>query len=236
MKIINLNAAQRQGLQLILSRFRKYKTFSANKKAAYKYASVFEISVCPYCNIHYIDTVAAVTRPEFDHFICKSSKLGGDIQLDSRNLVPSCHICNSTIKKNKIFKCDTHINPLYHDFDSIMKFYIDIKDASYLNTENFDICFGKKCSDNHLVRMASNSVRDLKLVARYQCCKHYVVEYLKLIRHYNSFHRKMIFDLIGVNSHQVYSAESLLCGYIDIDINNTSLGKLRKDIISSYAW
>lgn len=234
MKIINFSPTQREELKNIVSRFETFLKFSKNKKSAYRYAEVFKISICPYCNIHYIDTISDITRPEFDHFIPKSSKEGKGKELDIDNLVPSCHVCNAIIKRNKLFQISTHIHPFYDDFDSIIRFCIDIKDASYLVGDNFDIVFYGKDTSTYLQNKAFNSINDLRLRERYQVHKNYVIEILKFIKHYNACHRKQIYDIMGINNIEFYTLENLINGFMGSDINRTSLGKLRSDILATY--
>ncbi len=233
MKVIKFSSVQRQELADIVSKFKTYSNFSKNKKSAYKYAEIFKISICPYCNIHYIDTILNVTRPEFDHFVPKSSNAGKGKELDIDNLIPSCHICNAIIKKTKLFQISTHIHPFYDDFDSIMKFCIDIKSASYIFNDGFDILFFGTSSDDN-VKRAFKSIEDLKLYARYQVHKNHVIEILKFVKHYNACHTKQVYELLGINNKETSTLYDLFSTYIDIDINKISLGKLRRDILATY--
>lgn len=235
MQIIKFSNSQRSALEAIVLKFDTYSKFSANKKAAYSYAELFQISVCPYCNINYIDTIHNTVRPEFDHFTPKSLHQGKGLELAIDNLIPACHICNSNIKRNKLFEITTHIHPFYDDFDSIIRFTLNIRSANYLDKENFDILFTNTSTNADLSRKASRSISDLKLYARYQARKNSVIEYLKFIAHYNSCHRKQIFEIMHIKQHEHATLESLLDGYLNSDINNTSLGKLRKDIIARYS-
>lgn len=236
MKIIKLNDAQKKELYDIVSEFRTYKKFSKNKEKAYRYAKVFQIRICPYCNIHYIDIIPNVTRPEFDHYIPISSKEGKGKELDTENLIPSCHVCNSVVKRNKLFKSSTHLHPFHDDFDSIMEFRIDIKKASYISDNSFNILFNEKCADNKKIKKAKKVIKDLKLDVRYQYHIDYVIEILQFIKHYNESHVERVLDMVGEGNKEIYTLESLLFGYINSDINNTPLGKLRRDILNNYLY
>lgn len=233
MQIIKFSPAQRQALNDILRKFQLYSSFTRNKKFAYQYAEIFKIRTCPYCNINYIDTILNVTRPEFDHFEPTSSSEGKGKELDIDNLIPSCHVCNSTIKRNKKFKIETHIHPFHDDFDSIINIFIDIKEASYLIEDSFDILFEGISPSKDNIKKAFQSIEDLKLYARYRVHKSYVIEIMKFIKHYNDCHRKQIYDVLGVKHPEMATLETIIYGYINTDINKTSLGKLRKDILKS---
>lgn len=234
MKIISLSQDQRKELSLILSKFKSYSQFSRNKDAAYRYAKVFKIRVCPYCNIHFIDTIPDIVRPEFDHFIPKSSPQGKGLELDASNLIPACHECNSIIKKDKVFDHKTHLHPFYDDFDSIIRFCIDLISPDYLNEENFNIIFIHQDKSSIYNSRANNTIRDLELKKRYQHHKDYVIEILRFIKHYNYQNYDNILNDIGIKTDFLYSLEILLSSFIDDCINNTPLGKLRRDILLNY--
>lgn len=118
-----------------------YGYFSKKDKSrytAYDLADNLDVSVCPYCNRNYTFTIRKFyneyTRPEFDHFYNK--KEYPYLALSFYNLIPSCHICNSTIKGNKDFKFSTHLHPYVDDFDERTQFRIYPMSADYLKDKN----------------------------------------------------------------------------------------------------
>lgn len=124
-----------------------YNSFTDVREDTYKLSNIINVSVCPYCNEQFTYTVYTkpkqpVSRPEFDHFK-KKSKFP-EFQLSLYNLVPSCHICNSTLKGQKLFDESTHINPYKLDFDSIMKFDLNITGINLFNPNSFEIIFTPK--------------------------------------------------------------------------------------------
>jgi len=84
-----------------------YKGFIVNRPdVAYAIAELIGVNACVYCNRQYIFTVNDeednhITRPEFDHYLPKSKY--PFFALSLYNLIPSCHICNSSCKGDKIF-------------------------------------------------------------------------------------------------------------------------------------
>ena len=79
-----------------------------------------KIRTCPYCNRNYTFTVKSsssaagkkfTTRPEFDHFYCKSKH--PLLALSFYNLVPSCSVCNHGKATD-----DIGINPYFDGFQS----------------------------------------------------------------------------------------------------------------------
>jgi hypothetical protein len=76
--------------------FQKQKTKHFN---GYDLAALLDTRACVYCNRQYTLTVVAmdeITRPEFDHFYSQSEH--PLLALSFYNLIPSCHICNATLK------------------------------------------------------------------------------------------------------------------------------------------
>lgn len=47
----------REKLKKIIGKCKHYQSFIGNKEKAYEYSKVFDIKICPYCNINYIYTV-----------------------------------------------------------------------------------------------------------------------------------------------------------------------------------
>ena len=203
-----------------------YNSFSNSRtKDAYKLAKILDVSVCPYCNENYTYTMKSGFRPEFDHFLPKSKYPA--LQLSLYNLVPSCHTCNSTLKGQKDFRQEPHLNPYKMDFDSIVRFAINIKDTNYLNEDNFEICFAYKDMDFPDNESAKNNIKDFKLKERYQFHKDEVVKLAKAAKYYTSYKKKEINELL---SEPGLPLVSILFPDKDCEINKTSLGKLKRDI------
>ena len=228
----------RNKLNSILSKYTNYSDFSGNKNDAYKYADILGLKVCPYCNIDYIYTVTKdderIVRPDFDHFEPKSKV--PEKQLNVDNLVPCCLICNERLKMDKPFNENTHLNPFKKDFDSIVEFLVDIKHPNYLAETNFDIIFNKKDSarikDYNLCKA---NIRDFKLLERYSNHKDTVLELFKDLKYYHFAKMKEISRLItNKNDLSSYMINKII-EYKNIDINNVSLGKLKKDIAIKYS-
>lgn len=239
MKQIKLTAEQKKKLKTILSNYPSYRKFSNDRKVAYQYAKIFSIRVCPYCNFNYINTVmtdeACITRPEFDHFVSKGkTQLGKSMALDYENLIPSCHECNSSVKSQKQFRLETHVHPFKDDFDAVATFAIDIHGVDFLNEDNFSITIEHVSMDQAMRGKVDNSVKDLKLLPRYQQHKGCVVDIFKLISCYSSYRRKEIDDIVNAEGRALRYLDEVISSNLLCEINRTSLGKLKKDIIKKY--
>jgi len=80
--------------------------------SAYDLAESLDIQTCTYCNRIYTKTVRnphKITRPEFDHWFPKESY--PLLALSFYNLIPSCHVCNSSVKGNTVMSLDDYIHP-----------------------------------------------------------------------------------------------------------------------------
>ncbi len=105
---------------------------------AYDLAEELDIQTCTYCNRQRTITVLKsksvkdhITRPQFDHFFPQSKY--PLLALSFYNLIPSCSLCNTTLKGEKELKLDDHIHPYidncynYFSFSFVPKNTISIK-------------------------------------------------------------------------------------------------------------
>ncbi len=92
----------------------------------YQLTKKLNLNSCPYCNRQYTFTVinlkgGKVARPELDHFLPQSKH--PLLALSFYNLIPSCHVCNSSVKGSADTKYETHLNPYEkNDKHSLMRF------------------------------------------------------------------------------------------------------------------
>lgn len=238
MKQIDISKIKEK-LKTILGKYKNYKSFSMDKKRAYEYAELFDIKVCPYCNINYIYTVINskqfIIRPDFDHFSAISHNK--NTQLLVENLIPSCSVCNSRLKGSKVYTSQSHLHPFEKDFDSIVEFDIDIKNPNYLQKKAFDIILKRrKNASLKDYNLAKNNISDFKLNERYNNHTDTVIEILDELKYYHEARLNEIENLINPHKklQSIFIMDRVL-GYKTIDINKTSLGKLKKDITEKYS-
>ena len=104
---------------------------SENKSRAYKLTMEQGRNTCTYCNRQYVITVGGkndasrIVRPELDHWFSK--ELFPLMSLSLYNLIPSCSICNSSIKGNTIFRLDSHVHPYLDETPSEPQFKFKYK-------------------------------------------------------------------------------------------------------------
>ena len=87
---------------------------SRNKTNAYKLAHLIGTRTCVYCNRIYSFTIEdnngeSISRPDFDHWLPKEKH--PLLSMSFFNLIPSCPICNRSIKLRNEFVYGEHVQP-----------------------------------------------------------------------------------------------------------------------------
>jgi hypothetical protein len=109
----------------------------------YDLAKKLNVKTCPYCNRNYTVTVAdtknRVVRPDFDHFFPR--KQYPLLSLSFYNLIPSCSICNRTIKNQAKITYGKYIHPYEEGFGEALKinFFPKNTDSAVGIKTDFDI-------------------------------------------------------------------------------------------------
>jgi len=127
---------------LTVFNYKKFCDNDGNGFNAYAHLNKLGVTVCPYCNRQYISIVEkkgdlGKTRPELDHFHPKSKY--PYLALSFYNLIPSCHVCNSSLKGTKDLNC----NPYEKHFDENATFKTvpvklkDKEDKGYYSAQSF---------------------------------------------------------------------------------------------------
>ena len=90
----------------------------------YQLATDLGITSCCYCNRQYTivvgDDKKKGTRPQFDHFFPKSRF--PYLALSFYNLIPSCSVCNSSLKGADDVALGTHVHPYIEGFEEETRF------------------------------------------------------------------------------------------------------------------
>lgn len=226
-----------------------YKTF-VNKKESedgydgYDLAEKLNTRTCLYCNRMYTLTVKKsrkkedkITRPQFDHFIDKAKN--PLLALSIYNLIPSCGICNSTLKGKKEFNLNSYVHPYIdnclgeynykfvpYNTDSILgnksglEVEIDIKDKHSM--------IGKKISKSidvfkldKIMSAHSEELKDL-FALRYRFSERYFLELFNTYR------------TLGLDRKEIYR---IVFGteFESKDFGKRPFSKLKKDILTELA-
>jgi hypothetical protein len=115
---------------------------------AYDLAKKLDVNVCPYCNRLYTATIVSnsmkITRPEFDHYLRKSKY--PYLALSFFNLIPSCKVCNSQLKKEVELPIDKDHHPYLKIDNRQLIFSFDLNNLDVLSgkSEELEVTFNKK--------------------------------------------------------------------------------------------
>lgn len=110
---IDFSTDIKKGIEYVFN----YEIFIRKSKfryGAYELADSLDIRTCIYCNRNYTNTVIKIngdklTRPQFDHYFDKASH--PSMAISFYNLVPSCSICNSSIKGTLKMSLSNYLHP-----------------------------------------------------------------------------------------------------------------------------
>ncbi len=229
------NATNQNNFEFMLS---EYKTFTNKKKIkynAYELAKKLNVNVCPYCNRNYTFTVIneinnereeELTRPEFDHFISK--KEYPILALSFYNLIPSCHICNSTLKGESQIEL---LNPYLDNFDKKAKFSLKLIDSTFYHSiYGFEI---ELKENNSKDKKTKNTISTFRLKELYQNHKDIILELIqKNVTYDDSYIDELFKTYEGTlfkNREDVIT--HIVSNYVSEDeIEKRPLSKLIKDI------
>ena len=228
----------------ILTKYNSYKSFSENKADAYKFVELVGIRICPYCNINYIDVIKSqegskILRPDIDHYFCR--RYNKKFETCYFNLIPSCLPCNERLKGDINFMKVPHLHPYFHDFDSTMRFYVKLNNSDYMNTDEFDIDISSQANVSApVVYRAKNNIKTFKISERYAVHKDEAVKIFRNIKYYWKLRRREISNLLNYDGNGIGKKDAFIPWELiifpekDCDINQTPLGKLKRDLINTY--
>ena len=215
-----------------------YEHFSKSKKA-YEVAGIYNLKVCPYCNINYTYVVEKRCRPDFDHFVPKYQN--PNLALRVMNLIPCCQQCNSRLKLTTPFSYKNNIHPFLKDFDSLAEFTLSLNSNIAIKNikkeTDFDIKITPKTTtlSADATRVDGNCTA-LALEERYN---HHKNEVVKIINNAYTYIDGFINDIENIVTDEPLLRDTikkspyainLMFPDINCDINSTSLGKMKRDI------
>ncbi len=228
---------KKQNPTLILKSIFNYSEFSKiNKKyCAYTLAENLNIRTCLYCNRQYTLTVInkdQITRPEFDHYFDQGTN--PLLALSIYNLIPSCHICNSTLKHTKPFDLDNYVHPyvnkdilnqyrytyLPYDITSILggSSKLQVKIVSESQPDSVRINNTKKIFKlEDIFNGHTEELTDLFDI-RYKLSERYLEELMKTYKH------------LGINREEIYKL-AFGVHYSEDDFVRRPFSKIKKDIL-----
>ena len=175
-------------------------------------------------------------RPEFDHFYDKAKH--PYLRLSFYNLIPSCHICNSNLKKSLNFNTTKYVHPYLEGFDDRVLFSVKPKSIGFIsgNPEDYELKLvankRKKSSYSQLKKIVGN-IHAFRLNDLYEKHKDYVDEIIQKSIVYNDDYYENIYEQHkGTLFNSVDDVKRMvLSNYIKEDeLGKRTLAKLARDI------
>ena len=202
---------------------------------AYELCKLSKYRTCPYCNQAYAFTVVQQhdivkgktvksLRPTLDHFLPKSRFPHLAISLN--NLVPSCGICNSSLKGDIDFHAVQHLHP-FRDAESIAFSLIDsdgqlVDLRSTIEKENHRLTLQLRFADTCIP--SSNSVKTFLVRERYEMHLAEAVEFAVARISLSRLRAREIGGL-GLGNSEVH-----LLRFDPANYRNVILGKMLRDL------
>ncbi|TSE05870.1 hypothetical protein [Aquimarina algiphila] len=215
-------------LTIIVGKIFKYKGGFDRKRStysAYDLAQALCVQTCTYCNRLYTKTVKnpnKTIRPEFDHWFPKENY--PILALSFYNLIPSCHVCNSSVKGTTIMNLDDFLHP-YVDDNIDYKFSYWIKKYGRYN---FSI---KRIKDSK----EDNTIKAFKLEEIYKTHRDEIHDLVRIKKLYSISYLLKLKKMLN-KTGQKTSIEELYrlafgVHYNESNFHKRPLSKMKKDII-----
>lgn len=210
---------------------------SSHKITSYNLAKLLNRNTCTYCNRLYSITVnrkskktnrynsdSRITRPQFDHWFSKNKY--PVLALSFFNLIPSCSICNSSIKGDTDFDLSTHAHPYIDNILNDFSFSYKLKDVHESNVR----IISKKGSK------AEKSIKEFKIEEVYDA--HSNLELKDLLELKFKYSEDYLDTLLNVTFKGINLSENEIfrltfgAEFDDADFHKRPFSKFKKDIIN----
>ncbi|MHA4196219.1 HNH endonuclease [Bacillus cereus] len=226
----------------------------------YQLVMELDLNVCPYCNRQYISAYYSKngkTRGDLDHFFPK--KKYPYLALSFYNLIPSCKVCNSSLKNDKDFTYLKNIHPYEEGFEDRYLFTIKARekemgklksktnitrmqslgkeydlDFLYGNSKKFDIAFKEgPTASEEFIRKAECNAEIFKLRELYSLHKDCIQDMIKKSIIYNESRISSLMDEFG---GKLFDSEEeilnlILGAYVQVDnMDKRPFSKFIRDI------
>jgi hypothetical protein len=202
---------------------------------AYSLCGELDIKVCPYCNRIYTFTVQkekdkVSVRPSLDHYMPKSKF--PFFAISFYNLIPSCTICNSSIKGDKYLSTSEYLHPYIDGIHKDCKFDFTPDDICAFDGDKrkIDVIIINKDTDNK----TKNTIKHFGLESIYKGHTDIVAELIMKRKRYPKEAISQIAGLFGVKDEIIFN--SIFGVHDESEIIDVSLGKLKNDIVEKLRY
>lgn len=195
----------------------------------YDLAKKIDIPTCPYCNRLYTKTVVSdkkdkITRPTFDHWFPQAKY--PLLALSFYNLIPSCSVCNSSVKGSDDFIFNKHFHPyLNHPFIEKLDYNFSYEYSDSLKNYIFKI----DCKNE----LSKNTVDAFKLVEIYKTHEDEIKDLVHLRDIYSNRYLNILYEDIlkqKVSQEDIYRL-AFGTQYNEENFDRRPLSKMKKDIL-----
>ncbi|HFK1721301.1 TPA: HNH endonuclease [Bacillus cereus] len=217
--------------------FGKYREKYSTDWGPYQLIMELGLNVCPYCNRQYISTYYSKngrTRGDLDHFFPKS--LYPFLSLSFYNLIPSCKVCNSSLKGDKKFEYGKYIHPYEEGFEEKLIFTYNVEEVDSFtdqNKINIELDRNENVDVNEdFLKKANRNKEVFKLIPLYNMHKDVVANMVRIRQSYND----QAIDSLIKQHPQLFEnrqevIEMLLFSHLDLKHHDKKiLSKLVRDI------
>jgi hypothetical protein len=198
---------------------------------------LFNLKHCPYCNVFPVQVVSfqnlqGTTRHQalhqLDHFYPQSRH--PYLALSFFNMVPACWSCNAVFKLQKRFAVDTHFNPFDHRLDEEFEFRVN----TVAPQNAAELIFSREWRNGSVY--SEQALTDFQLMPRYNESEK--INIFDMIQHFRNYgpavSLSQMQQIPELFDNELAQHNSLLKAMHipaqPIEINDYSLGKLKRDI------
>ena len=193
--------------------------------STYDLAEKLNIHTCVYCNRIYTKTVInpyKITRPEFDHWFPKS--IYPLLALSFYNLIPSCHICNSSVKSTTLMNTTDFLHPYIPQ-------EIDLKFSYWIESVNKYIFHIKRPSPSK----EHNTIKAFKIEEIYETHRDEINDLVRLRKLYSIDYLLKLKGLLqsvdsNVSMEEIYRL-AFGAHYNKENFSKRPLSKMKRDIL-----
>lgn len=233
----SFNDIQKTVLEEVFSYKKLTQGGGINSENRHQILTKMNIPVCPYCNINYTSSYEfleqAKTTADLDHFYAKNIKSKPEYGLCFYNFVPSCPVCNSRFKGQDSMARETHTFPHEEGWGDDIRFEIDNLIDCVLDSAVPRVTLAEYGSDQAKIDRAKASAELFRIEERYDAQHVFVSDLLEKAVIYSESYQEELNSFFEGETSALQVKYAVFGSHLsDKDCLNTSLGKLKKDVLS----
>lgn len=224
--------------------FNYEKFISGHKITSYWLSEQLLRNTCTYCNRLYtnhvvykdpetgrINNSTRLTKPFFDHWFSKSKY--PILALSFYNLIPSCSVCNSSVKLDQDFTLKTHVHPYLKESDQEFSFDYNMKNVHKNNIKVIPVT-GIGDSGKPKGEKIAKTLKDFKINEIYNAHSEFELKDLLELRYkYPDNYLNTLFSKTFILDAKKEEMYRLIFGveYDEINHHKRPFSKFKRDIL-----